>query len=105
MAETPARGAKPARLPNRCTEAESLENMTAALTRIADNLDELKPAAEVVHDLADRLDKLCRFLKTRGPWLLASIPFVLSAVGAVTPEVAAGLKAVIAAMGINPGTG
>lgn len=105
MAETPARGAKLARLPNRCTEAESMEALVVQMTRIADNLDELKPAAEVVHDLADRLDKLCRFMKTRGPWLLASIPFVLSAVGAITPEVAGGLKAVIAAMGISPGIG
>lgn len=99
MAETPARGAKPAaRLPNRCTEAESLEAIAAAMTRIADSAEELKPAAVVIHDLAERLDKLCRFLKTKGPWLLASIPVVLSAIGAITPELAAGLKTAIAAL-------
>ncbi|MNX57068.1 hypothetical protein D3C86_878780 [compost metagenome] len=99
MAETPARGAKPTRLPNRCTEAEGVDALVVQMTRIADSLDEVKPAAQVVHDLSARLDKLCTFLRKRGPWLLASIPLVLSAVGAITPEMATGLKAAIAALG------
>lgn len=98
MADTTGRRARPAPIANRCAEADGIEALVVQMTRIADNLDELKPAAEVVHDLADRLDKLCRFLKTKGPWLLASIPFVLSAIGVITPEVAAGLKAAIAAL-------
>lgn len=98
MADTSARGPKPVRLPNRCTEAESLEAIATAMTRLADSLDDLKPAANVVHDLAGRLDKLCQFIRRRGPWILASIPVVLSAVGAITPELAAGLKAAISAL-------
>lgn len=68
------------------------------MERIADSLEDLKPAADVVHDLADRLDKLCQFVRRRGPWILASIPVVLSAIGAITPELAAALKTAIAAV-------
>lgn len=103
MAETPARGTKPVRLPNRCTEAEGIDALVVQMTRIADSLDEVKPAADVVHDLAARLDKLCQFVRRRGPWLLASIPVVLSAVGAITPELASGLKAALAALGAAAG--
>lgn len=100
MADTqPSQRSKPARLPNRCTEAEGMDALVAQMTRIADSLDDLRPAAGVVHDLAGRLDKLCQFIKRRGPWILASIPLVLSAMGAITPEIAAGLKAAITALG------
>ena len=88
----------PARLSNRCGDAEAGDRIAAAMERIADSLDDLKPAADVVHDLAGRLDRLCQFVRRRGPWLLASIPVVLSAIGAITPELAAGLKAAIAAL-------
>ena len=85
-------------IPNRCPDAESADRMAAAMERIADSLEDLKPAADVVHDLAGRLDRLCQFFRRRGPWILASIPVVLSAVGAITPELAAGLKAALAAL-------
>lgn len=98
MAETPQSRAKPARLPNRCAEAEGMDALVVQMTRIADSLDELRPAADVVHDLAGRLDRLCQFIRRRGPWLLASIPLVLSAVGAITPELAAGLKTAISVL-------
>ena len=85
-------------IPNRCPDAESADRMAAAMERIADSLEDLKPAADVIHDLAGRLDRLCQFMRRRGPWILASIPVVLSAVGAITPELAAGLKAAFAAL-------
>lgn len=88
-----------ARLANRCPDGESIDRMATAMERIADSLDDLKPAADVVHDLAGRLDRLCQFVRRRGPWLLASIPVVLSAIGAITPELASGLKAAITALG------
>lgn len=88
----------PRAIPNRCPDAESADRMASAMERIADSLEDLKPAADVVHDLAGRLDKLCQFVRRRGPWILASIPVVLSAVGAITPELAAGLKAALAAL-------
>ncbi|MDP3405038.1 MAG: hypothetical protein Q8S03_10140 [Brevundimonas sp.] len=84
--------------PNRCPDGESVDRMATAMERIADSLESLQPAADVVHGLAARLDGLCRFMRRRGPWLLASIPFVLSAVGAITPELADGLKSLIAAL-------
>ena len=88
----------PREIPNRCPDAESADRMAAAMERIADSLEDLKPAADVVHDLAGRLDRLCQFVRRRGPWILGSIPIVLSAVGAITPELAAGLKAALAAL-------
>lgn len=88
----------PRAIPNRCPDAESADRMSAAMERIADSLEDLKPAADVVRDLAGRLDRLCQFFRRRGPWILASIPVVLSAVGAITPELAAGLKAALAAL-------
>lgn len=90
-------------IPNRCPDGESIDRMAHAMERIADSLDDLKPAADVVHDLAGRLDRLCQFVRRRGPWILASIPVVLSAVGAITPELAAGLKAALAALGAAAG--
>lgn len=88
----------PREIPNRCPDAEATDRMASAMERIADSLEDLKPAADVVHDLAGRLDKLCQFVRRRGPWILASIPVVLSAIGAITPELAAGLKAALAAL-------
>ncbi|QTC90471.1 hypothetical protein IFJ75_14470 [Brevundimonas goettingensis] len=76
--------------------------MAIAMERIADSLDDLKPAADVVHDLADRLGRLCQFVRKRGPWILGAIPVVLSAIGAITPELAQGLKRVIAALSSLP---
>lgn len=94
---TPARRASP-RLPNRCADEDSIDRMAVAMERIANSLDDLKPAANVVHDLAGRLDRLCQFVRRRGPWILASIPVVLSSIGAITPQLADGLKAAIAAL-------
>ena len=88
----------PRAIPNRCPDAESADRIAAAMERIADSLEDLKPAADVIHDLAGRLDRLCQFMRRRGPWILASAPVVLSAIGAITPELAAGLKAAIAAV-------
>ena len=96
MSEPKPRAARA--IPNRCPESDADCRQAAALERIADSLDDLKPAAAVIHDLADRLEKLCQFIRRRGPWLLASIPVVLSAIGAITPELANGLKAGIAAL-------
>lgn len=89
---------RPADLPNTCPEFEVTERIATAMERIAQSLEDLKPAADVVHDLAARLDALCRFARRRGPWILASIPVVLSAMGAITPELAAGLRTAIATL-------
>lgn len=113
----------PVERPNICPEAELVEGMITAVNRlaatheagveierqkaaswasVATTLEELKPAAVVLHDLADRLEKLCVFLRRRGPWILASIPLIASAVGAISPNAAAALKTIIAALGAAP---
>jgi len=69
-----------------------------ALTRIADALESLAPAANTVHDLADRLERLCVFLRQKGPWLLASAPVIASIVGAVIPELGPLARAIAGAL-------
>lgn len=41
--------------------------------------------------LSDRLELLCRWLRRKGPWLLASIPPALVAIQAVSPQAAKAL--------------
>lgn len=81
-----------------CAENDCQRQQAEALTRIADTLDQLKPAAEVVHDLADRLEKLCKWSRRWGPWLLASAPLVASIVGAISPELKPLVEAVATAI-------
>ncbi len=81
-----------------CTENDCQRQQAEALTRIADALESLAPAANTVHDLAARLEKLCVFLRKKGPWLLASAPLIASIVGAVIPELAPWARAVASAL-------
>jgi len=83
-------------LQNQCPDCDGVDRMARAMERVASGIEEALPALQVIHDLAGRLDRLCAFVRRRGPWILASIPVVLSSVGAITPQLANGLKALIA---------
>ena len=110
---TSSRSRAPVDHSNRCPEAELAEGAITAITRlaaaeenkaasyaaIAAAIERVVPAAEVIHGFGDRLDALCTFIRRRGPWLLASIPVILSAVGAITPNAAAALKTLLAGLG------
>lgn len=89
-------------LPNRCPDADYLESMAASMEKIAASLERIEPAADVIHDLADRLDRLCQFAKRKGPWILASMPVIITAINAVSPNAGAILKVIVAAIG-SPG--
>lgn len=94
-----ARRAAPPPADGHCPRNDDCQQAQAqALTRIADALESLAPAANTVHDLADRLERLCVFLRKRGPWLLASAPVIASIVGAVIPELAPWARNVGAAL-------
>jgi hypothetical protein len=42
----------------------------AALDRVASALESFQPAAETVHGFADRLDRVCRWLTGKWPWVI-----------------------------------
>lgn len=69
------------------------EGLQAVAAAIAANTAQRAPVDHFVAGLGDRLDALCSFLRRRGPWLLASVPGVLMAIGAVTPNAADALAA------------
>lgn len=89
---------RPRAIPNRCPEAESAERGAAALERIAVSLEKIEPAAEVVHDFADRLEKLCGFLRKRWPLLVTYLPAIYIVINAISPTAAATFKALLAAL-------
>jgi hypothetical protein len=85
------------RLANRCPDAESLESMATSMTEIAASLKKIEPAADVLTELGEQAVKLRDFIKKWGPWALGSTPIIITAINAVSPEVGAILKAVVAA--------
>lgn len=93
---TPRRPAPPA--VSHCPDNDCQRTQAEALVRIADALESLAPAANTVHDLADRLERLCVFLRKKGPWLLASAPLIASIVGAVIPELGPAVRAIASAL-------
>lgn len=76
--------------------AEEVAKLRAAFT---DAAEKLEPALETIAGFGGRLDALCRWLKKYGPWLLASAPGVLVAIGAISPNAAAALKIFLAGFG------
>lgn len=101
MARTPAPrpAARSAPSDPFCPRNDDCQRIQAeALTRIADALESLAPAANTVHDLADRLERLCVFLRKKGPWLLASAPLIATIVGALIPELGPMARAIATAM-------
>lgn len=106
MSRTPARRAVAPPPAAGCPRNDDCQmRSTEALESIAASLISLTPAANTVHDLADRLERLCVFLRKKGPWLLASAPLVASIVGAVIPELGPWVKAIAAAFAAQAGAG
>lgn len=93
-----SRRATPSRAVSHCPDNDCQRVQAEALTRIADALESLAPAANTVHDLADRLERLCVFMRKKGPWLLASAPLIASIVGAVIPELGPAVRAIASAL-------
>lgn len=57
------------------------------------------PLAHAATDGMRRLDLLCQWLRKKGPWLLASIPGVLVAIQAISPQAAKALATVLQSLG------
>lgn len=108
MSRTPAPrpGRAAADRASHCPDNDCQRTQAEALTRIADALERLAPLSDAVHDLVGRAERMCVFLRKRGPWLLASAPVVASIIGAVAPELGPMARAVasaIAAQAAIPG--
>ena len=82
--------------------AEATLELARAMTRLAKSIDKatetIAPAAEVLGGMGHRLDAFCLFFKKWWPRLLWSAPGVIVAIGAVSPNAAALLKAVLEAL-------
>ncbi len=81
------------------SEAEAATEIANALHRLADvgekGLEVITPAVQFFGEASMRLDHLCRFLRKWGPWIMASVPFMLMLIGAITPSAATHLDAAI----------
>jgi hypothetical protein len=79
------------------------EQLAAAVNRLADvfekGFEQMSPAFETVHGFGARCDALCMWLKKRGPWLLASVPVVLTAINALSPQAAKTLTSILTGLG------
>jgi hypothetical protein len=86
--------------------ARAIVDHAAAMTRVGIALEAVanevrtatvqrKPVDEFFAGASMRLDRLCHWMKVRGPWLLASMPIVLVAVQAISPEAGRALAAIL----------
>lgn len=87
-APAPARGVVQDFPPEYQEDAQSRATMemARALHRLADVGAALKPAAETVHGLGERLDKLCAWLTSSKPWKLLVLALVLIQTISRAPE-------------------
>jgi hypothetical protein len=60
----------------------------------------LTPALQTVVGFGTRLDALCRWIKTKGPWAVSGVLAVMLAGNAISPELAALVKALVS--GVAP---
>lgn len=94
-------------LPNTCGDCEArveaakviAASNDAIAAAIKDATLTFKPVADAAASGIHRLDLMCDFLRSKGPWILGSIPTVLVAINALSPQAAKALSAVLHAAG------
>jgi hypothetical protein len=79
-------------LSNSCDHADAMRDQAAAMRQLAEavaaGVEILKPAAEFVHGCGERLDSLCKYLKSWKPWAAtAGAAVVLRTVNVAPDEV------------------
>lgn len=83
--------------------AASMDGVAAAMREIAEAIraatDQRQPMDVFFEGATNRLELLCRWLRRKGPWLLASIPPALVAIQAISPQAAKALAALL--QGLN----
>lgn len=103
----PSQARQTATLPNTCGDGEArveaakliAASNDAIAAAIHDASATFAPLAEAASAVIHRLDMLCDFLRKKGPWILGSIPTVLVAIQAISPQAAKALAAMLHAAG------
>lgn len=79
--------------------ANSLAGVADALQMLASEVRaataQRRPVDEFYAGATLRLDRLCQWLKVKGPWLLACAPVTLVAVQAISPEAGKALASIL----------
>lgn len=100
--------AKPAAVVDHTTalDTELGEKLLEQLTRIADGVDHIMPAAEKIDDFGNRLDLMCAFLRRWARRLWWIIPLAMTFANSISPELgeALGKIALHAAQAAAEGT-
>lgn len=66
-------------------EVQATLKLTKAIEAATDRFG---PAADTIVGFGARLDLLCAWLKKWGPWALASVPFIATLIGGLSPNAA-----------------
>jgi hypothetical protein len=89
--------------PQSCPQADATMALASEVRKlrmtVAVGLRQAQPALRSVKCAGDRAETTAKWLKKWGPWLLASGPGVLVAVGAISPNAANALKVFLAGFG------
>lgn len=95
----------PAPLSNGCETVQAMDRQTAAIDRLVDELKQTReafaPAAEAIKDLGGAQKKLCAWIVSNRLKLAASAPIVLVGVGAISPNAARLIGAMLQAWGVQ----
>ncbi|MFN3522288.1 MAG: hypothetical protein ACK4YQ_08555 [Phenylobacterium sp.] len=85
------------------THAEAMNRVAASIEAVGAAIeaatDQRKPVDEFYEGATRRLEMLCRWLRRKGPWILATIPGVLVAIQAISPQAAKGLAVLLQGLG------
>lgn len=82
-------------------QAEAGEALAKAMDRLAGAIEDLKPAADGIHSLGVAQTKFCNFLVKHRLKLALSIPSVLVAVGAISPNAAHTVAVILKSLGLG----
>lgn len=91
--------------PDPSDQVAAMDRQTVAIQALVTELTATRlaftPAAEAIHGLGDAQAKFCAFLVGNRLKLTASIPVVLVAVGAISPNAANVIGAILKAWGLQ----
>jgi hypothetical protein len=95
----------PPGMSNGCAQVDAMDRQTAAIEALTAELrvahQALTPAAEAITDLGAAQRKLCDFLIGNRLKIAGSIPVVLVAVGAISPNAAQVIGTILRAWGVQ----